>query len=85
MKTLETERLTLRSWQLEDLEDFYEYAKHPNVGSLAGWEPHSSKDVSLGILKSFIEKEEVWAIVFKENDKIIGSLGIHPDKMSPFY
>ena len=47
MKTLETERLILREWQLKDLDDFYEYAKNPNVGSNAGWEPHSSKEVSL--------------------------------------
>ena len=80
MKTLETERLVLRSWQLSDLDDLYEYAKNPNVGPMAGWEPHSSKDISLNILKSFIEDDEVWAIVFKENNKVIGSLGIHSDK-----
>ena len=80
MKTIETERLILRSWQFEDLDDFYEYAKNPNVGPMAGWEPHSSKEVSSNILKSFIEKDEVWAIVFKENNKVIGSLGIHSDK-----
>ena len=79
MKTIETERLILRKWQLEDLDDFYEYARNPNVGPMAGWEPHSSKEVSLKILESFIEKEEVWAIVLKENKKVIGSLGIHPD------
>lgn len=31
MKTIETERLILRGWQLEDLNDFYEYANDPNV------------------------------------------------------
>jgi len=77
MKTIETERLILRGFQLEDLDDIYEYAKNPNVGPMAGWKPHSSKEESLSILKSFIEKEEVWAIVLKENNKVIGSLGIH--------
>ena len=80
MKTLETERLILRSWQINDIDDLYEYARNPNVGPMAGWEPHSSKDVSLDILKSFIENEEVYAIVLKENNRVIGSLGIHPDK-----
>lgn len=79
MKLLETERLLLRSWRTTDLDDFYEYAKSPFVGPNAGWEPHKSKDISLKILQSFIEKQEVWAIVLKENKKVIGSIGAHPD------
>ena len=33
---LHTERLILRPWRQEDLEDFYEYAKVDGVGQLAG-------------------------------------------------
>lgn len=80
MKTIETERLILRGWQLEDLNDFYEYANDPNVGPMAGWEPHSSKEVSLNVLKSFIENDDRWAIVLKESGKVIGSVRIHPDE-----
>ncbi len=78
-KELETERLILRSWQPEDLNDLYEYAKNPDVGSMAGWEPHSSKAVSLAVLKSFIEVSGNWAIVLKETRKAIGQLRIYPD------
>lgn len=84
MKTLETDRLILRKWELRDLEDFYEYARNSNVGPKAGWEPHSSREVSKRILDSFIEKEEVWAIVYKENSKVIGSIGIHEDRKRSF-
>ena len=80
MEIVETERLIVRNWQLDDLDDYYEYAKKPNVGSMAGWKPHSSKDESLNHLKSFIENDEVWAIVLKENSKIIGHLKIYPDE-----
>jgi [ribosomal protein S5]-alanine N-acetyltransferase len=80
MKTLETERMILRPWKIEDLNDFYEYARNPNVGPNAGWEPHKDKEVSLKILQSFIEKDEVRAIVNKENGKVIGSIGVHMDK-----
>lgn len=80
MKTIETERLILRGWQLNDLDDFYEYSKSPNVGPMAGWEPHRDKEVSKNILKSFIEKDEVWAITLKENGKAIGSIGLHPEE-----
>ena len=80
MQTLETERLLLRGWDINDADDLYAYAKNPKVGPDAGWEPHASKEVSLSILHSFIEKDEVWAIVHKEDRKVIGSIGLHPDK-----
>ncbi|MEG1254934.1 GNAT family protein [Clostridium sp.] len=80
MKILETERLILRPWRLADLDDFYEYAKNTNVGPNAGWQPHENKEKSLEILESFIEKNEVWAIVNKKNNKVIGSIGNHGDK-----
>lgn len=81
MKELESERLILRSWTLEDLGDFYEYAKNDNVGPNAGWKPHESKEESEKILKSFIKNNEVWAIEYKENKKVIGSIGLHKDEM----
>lgn len=81
MKTLETERLVLRSWKAEDLDDFYEYAKSLEVGPNAGWKPHACKEESAKILKSFIETDDTWAIELKENHKVIGSVGLHRDIM----
>lgn len=80
MKPLFTDRLILRPWSVDDLDDFYEYAKNPNIGPNAGWLPHKSKEKSLEILESFIKNDEVRAIVFKENNKVIGSIGVHTDK-----
>jgi len=80
MTTLHTPRLTLRPWQLSDLDDFYEYAKHPDVGIHAGWKPHESKEESAEILAKFIEVNDTLAIELKENGKVIGSLGIHPTR-----
>lgn len=76
--TLQTERLILRSWQGSDLHDFYEYASVPGVGEMAGWKHHESIEVSKTILDSFISGKNVFAIVLKENNKVIGSLGFHP-------
>ena len=73
---LETDRLILRTWELKDLDDFFEYASVEGVGEKAGWEHHKSKDKSLAILKMFIEEKKVFAIVLKENQKVIGSIGI---------
>lgn len=79
MRVLETERLRLRGWTLDDLDDFYEYAKRLDVGPDAGWKPHACKDESEKILKSFIENDDIWAIELKENNKVIGSVGLHKD------
>jgi len=80
VETIKTERLILRGWKVEDLDDFYEYAKHPDVGPSAGWAPHASKEISLKILQSFIDEGEVWAIIYRGNNKVIGSLGLHADR-----
>ncbi|MGF7144559.1 putative acetyltransferase [Anaerotaenia torta] len=81
MKTLETQRLLLRTFCEEDLDDFYEYAKSPKVGPNAGWPPHNNKEESRKILDRFMEEDEVWAIVLKEKNKLIGSIGLHHDRL----
>lgn len=85
---LETERLILREWNLQDLDDFFEYASIPEVGPMAGWPPHENKEISLKILNKFIEEKKTFAIIFKENNKAIGSLGIEEygleDKLTEF-
>lgn len=79
MKLLETDRLILRPFEKTDLEDFYEYAKSPNVGPNAGWPPHDNVEGSEKILTTLIEEDEVLAIVWKESNKVIGSIGLHKD------
>ena len=73
---LETERLVLREWNIKDLDDFFEYASVPEVGPMAGWPPHENKEKSLEILNRFIEGKRTFALVYKENHKVIGSLGV---------
>ncbi|MCL2562575.1 MAG: GNAT family N-acetyltransferase [Oscillospiraceae bacterium] len=83
MKTLETERLILRAWTPEDADDFYEYAKHPEVGLNGGWPPHTSRDESRQVIQYFIEANDIWAIVCKESGRVIGSVGLHADNKRP--
>ena len=77
---LETPRLFLREWHESDLEDLFSYAADPDVGPAAGWPPHTDRSVSREILWQFMDKGEVWAIVDKKTHKVIGSLGLHPDR-----
>ena len=80
MRRLETERLLLRGWLLDDLDDLYEYAQNMDVGVMQGWKPHESKEESLIALNSFIVNDESWAIVLRENNKVIGSIKTSPDE-----
>ncbi|MGL4343856.1 MAG: GNAT family N-acetyltransferase [Cellulosilyticaceae bacterium] len=79
MKTLETQRLILRQWELADAQDLYDYAKNPNVGPDAGWKPHESIDESIEIIKGFIEAGECWAVEEKTTHKVIGSVALMKD------
>ncbi len=81
MEELRTERLLLRTWRQDDLQDFYEYAKDPDVGPNAGWKPHESLAESQGILQSFINAGNVWAIELRGSGKVIGSFGLHRDEL----
>lgn len=74
---IETERLVLRPWRESDLNDFFEYASVDGVGEMAGWKHHESIETSKEILKTFISNKNIFAIVYKDNNKVIGSLGIH--------
>ena len=86
---IETQRLILRPFKQSDLDDFYEYASVDGVGEMAGWKHHESKDESQGILDLFITEDKTFAIVLKENNKVIGSLGVEEygmeEALSEFY
>ena len=80
-----TKRLILRPWRLSDLDDFFEYASVDGVGQMAGWMPHANKEVSLEILKKFIEEKKTFALEY--HGKAVGSLGIefYDEKLLPEY
>ena len=80
---LETQRLILRPWQMEDLEDFYEYASIDGLGQMAGWMPHRSLEESRTILNLFMDGKKTFALEYKETGKVIGSLGIEEPNPDP--
>ena len=73
---LETERLILRPWTLDDLYDFNEYASVSGVGEMAGWSAHKSLEESKVILEMFIAGKKTFAVVLKDSGKVIGSVGL---------
>ena len=75
-QVIETERLILRSFKETDLYELYEYASVAGVGEMAGWHHHESVEKSREILNSFISDDKTFAMVLKETNKVIGSLGV---------
>ena len=86
MEQFETQRLRLRPWRKEDLEDFHRYCKDPEVGPNAGWKPHESLEESWSILKGWLtptEEDEIWCIEEKASGKAVGSIGLHKEDRRP--
>ncbi len=73
---LETERLLLRHWTEEDAAACYRYARDLRVGPAAGWPAHNSVEESRGIIRSVLMRPETWAIVWKQTDQLVGSVGL---------
>ncbi len=78
---METVRLLLRPVEIEDYNDIFEYSKNPNVGPSAGWKPHENREETLRVMRDeFLGKENVFAIVLKSENKLIGTAGLIADR-----
>lgn len=73
---LETKRLILRPWQVEDAESCYRYAKNPNIGPKAGWPVHESVENSREIIRTVLSAPNTFAVVLKQNMEPIGNISL---------
>lgn len=77
---IETERLYIRQICLDDSYDMYEYASIPEVSEFLLWHPHVNLSATEGYIEA-IQKRYLkglyadWAVVLKENGKMIGTCG----------
>jgi len=76
-KKFESKRLIFRPFEEKDLNDFYEYSSVPGIQETAGRRSHDSIDVSKHALSKLMERKNTFAIVLKENGKVIGTLCFH--------
>lgn len=82
---IETTRLILRPIKNTDARSVYRYAKLPNVGPMAGWEPHKSiknaeEFITYALRKKDYGQPGVYAILLKETKEMIGAIEIHSYK-----
>ena len=73
---METQRLKLRTCTETDVQSVSNYAKDPAIGPIAGWPPHTSVENSREIIRDILSAPETYAVVLKETNEPIGSVGI---------
>ncbi len=81
-KRLETERLILRPFKMEDAENmFHNWASDPDVTHFLTWPTHPSTDVTKMVLNNWVSQYDKmdnyqWAIELKEIGQPIGSMAV---------
>ncbi len=79
---IETHRLILRPFRIEDAEDMYtNWASDPEVTRFLTWPAHGSIDVTRRVLEDWIPRYGdggyfQWAIEWKETGRAIGSIAV---------
>lgn len=79
---IETSRLLLRRFRIEDAEDmFNNWASDPEVTRFLTWPVHSSVDVTRSLLKDWITRYTDggyfnWVIEYKKTGKAIGNISV---------
>lgn len=76
---IETDRLIIRYFEKTDLDDYFEFASDSRVGPNAAWAPHESKKETLRYIKMYKREKNVFAIVLKETNKVIGKIGLYKE------
>lgn len=71
---LETKRLILRRWQESDVDILYEYASDHDVGPIAGWPVHGSKEYSLDVIRNVLNGPECYAVCLKDSGLVVGAI-----------
>lgn len=81
-KVLETERLFLRRFKIEDAQNMFDnWASNPNVTKFLTWDPHENVEITKLIINDWLKGYEEdnyyqWAIEVKENGELIGSISV---------
>ena len=79
METLFTNRLILRDWKAEDLDDLFAVLSNPNVTLPAGSSPVTTREKCKEVLDYLIAKKNNYAIEYKASGLVIGGIGLNED------
>lgn len=82
----ETSRLLIRPFTATDLTDLYQFMQNPKLEAMAGWQPPTSRQESWSVLQMFMRNDEIFALMAKATQHVIGSIGLHrqiPSAINP--
>ena len=80
---LETERLILRTFTEADAADAFEYLHEPMVHCFACMKTETIEDAKKAVIERAKDEEYYFAIVLKENGKVIGEIDAMPETPAP--
>lgn len=79
-KVITLDRIYLRQFNMNDVDDLFEYASNKDITEHLTWNPHKNKEETRLLLQNLFTKYDEstfrWAIVLKENNKLIGSIDV---------
>ena len=81
-KTLETDRLLLRQFRIDDAEYMFKnWASDSKVTEFLTWPPHENVEVTKNVLENWINKYSDlsfynWVIEFKDIGEIVGNISV---------
>lgn len=81
-KTIETDRLILRQFRIEDAEDMYNnWATDAEVTRFLTWSPHPDINFTKGLLEDWIARYSEltsynWVIELKETGAVVGNISV---------
>lgn len=79
MKTIESERLILRDWEMSDLDDYFKLMSNPNITISDGCLPKKTREECLPTFRYLLQAKNNYALVLKDTRAVIGSVGLNED------
>ncbi|GIO18009.1 alanine acetyltransferase [Oceanobacillus oncorhynchi subsp. incaldanensis] len=78
---LKTDRLILRNVEKTDLQDIFDYASDLNLTTYLTWRAHQTLADTEGFIEFILASNErhmgaTWVIVWKENNRVIGTIDL---------
>lgn len=79
-KVITLDRIYLRQFNMNDVDDLFEYASNKDITEHLTRNPHKNKEETRLLLQNLFTKYDDstfrWAIVYKENNRLIGSIDV---------
>lgn len=76
---IETKRLILRPFKVDDANDVYEYLKEPKVNCFKSMKLNSINEAKAEMKNRSKEEDYYFAIELKDNNKVIGEISAYPE------